>query len=228
MKYILFKCSESVLQSVGCVCSLTFFILKYKLLISTNDYVNGRAESMSMRWAEDSDESVPAAAKRKLKKREKLRTIREVKVPGRSIGETNQLVSEYIILVWISVNALSWGFRWICSTCCEKKREEKRSCGKSVKSKLLAAASEKQINWLPNISPFLVTLEGDGRKIWKIYPRVPHAVPIETENKVLHLSDKGERLFTFLFTFALLMFVLLSQKVDFRQMRSPNGASLIV
>ena len=151
MKYILFKCSESVLQSVGWVCSLTFFILKYKLLISTNDYVDGRAESMSMRWAEDSDESFPAAAKRKEKKREaagnpwsqsswpqhrrdksigfriyhfglnqcqcaelripmnllhllrkekrrkeELRAIRKAKAPGRSIGGTNQLASEYI------------------------------------------------------------------------------------------------------------------------------------
>jgi len=33
------------------------------------------------------------------RRKEKLRAIREVKVPGRSIGETNQLASEYIILV---------------------------------------------------------------------------------------------------------------------------------
>ena len=70
-------------------------------------------------------------------------------------------------------------------------RKEKRSCMQSAKSKSLAAASERQINWLPNISFFLATLEGDGQKIWKIYPRVPHAVPIETEENVLHFSDQG-------------------------------------
>ena len=49
-----------------------------------------------------------------------------------------------------------------------------------------------KINWLPNIASCHVTLEDDGRKTWKIYPRVPLATQIKTEKKVLQFSHQGK------------------------------------
>ncbi len=111
----------------------------------------------------------------------------------------------YRLPCWINVNALSWGFRRICSSAA---KTSNKICRQSVKSKFLAAALERQ-NQLA--SEYIIF----SCNFWRRWPKNIENTPTCSSRGAnwdgeegFTMQSSGERLYTFSFT-TLLMFVLL-------------------